>query len=79
MATTRVIEPVTYSSQEAADFLGVSVATLWRLMNAGELSYLRVRNRRRFTQEILDAYLRKSYVDTTPPRPRQRRPRGKAS
>jgi excisionase family DNA binding protein len=54
------IEAKTYSAPEAARRIGCSRATLWRLMDAGELGWTQVRNRRRFTEAQIDDYLAKA-------------------
>ena len=59
------IEAKTYSAPEAARRIGCSRATLWRLMDAGELGWTQVRNRRRFTEEQIDDYLANAKVPPT--------------
>lgn len=44
-------------TKEAAEFLHISRATLYRLMNRGEIRYLQVAGRNQFPVSSLRAYL----------------------
>jgi len=49
-----------YSVPEAAEYLGVSVPTLFRWMKDGQLSFYKVGGSTRFTEEGLDAVIEKT-------------------
>jgi putative molybdopterin biosynthesis protein len=48
----------TYTPEEAADRLSVSLSTIYRLVKAGQLKAARVGRQLRFTAADLDEYLR---------------------
>lgn len=48
------------SINEAADVLGITRATVYRLLRTGELQSVRVGKRRKFRPEDLDAYLERN-------------------
>jgi hypothetical protein len=49
-----------YSKLELAMELGICIRTLDKLMNEGQISYLKVKNRVIFSQEDLDAFCARS-------------------
>jgi len=55
-------EPLTLSSRDVADRLGVSRPTVARLIATGDLQAHRVGRQYRFTESDLDAYLQSARV-----------------
>ena len=60
------------STQEAADALGVSTATVYRMLDAGELDYVKVRSLYRIPKEALG----KEAFEKEAPEPTAEAPRG---
>lgn len=59
-----------YTVKEAAEFLKVAEATIYRAIKAGAISYMCAGKRAyRFTEEDLLAYLTKSATPATPAEP----------
>lgn len=50
---------VTYTAEEVAKMLRVSVATIRRLIKTGEIEAIQVGNQYRITQDALDRYASK--------------------
>jgi excisionase family DNA binding protein len=51
------VQRLAYSSLEAAQLLGLSRATVYNLMNSGELPSMKLGRSRRIRHEVLVAYL----------------------
>lgn len=62
-------ERAVMTREEAADYLGVSVPTLWRMVRAGEVPHVMVGKRARYRREDLDAYLDGNVRTTWEPTP----------
>lgn len=56
-ADDRAIQPVTLTYPEAADYMGVSLATVKRLVADGSLRHVPIGRAIRFRREDLDRYL----------------------
>ena len=55
---------VWFSVREAAEYLGISIPTVFRWMKSGMLSFYKVGNSTRFSQESLDALVKKTTGQT---------------
>ena len=55
--TTPAVQKAALSTQEAAEFLGVSLPTIFRLTRGGELAHLRIGRSIRFRVEDLEDFL----------------------
>jgi excisionase family DNA binding protein len=49
-----------YSPAEVADLLGVSTRTVQRLLDSGQLAFVKVQSRRRIPAWAVDAFLEKA-------------------
>lgn len=48
----------------AADYIGVSVTTLWRLRKVGEIKIVRIGNKANVRKSDLDAFVQRQYDKT---------------
>ncbi|ATC26473.1 helix-turn-helix domain-containing protein [Caulobacter vibrioides] len=63
-------EKLSYRMDEAAEATGLSKATLYRLIERGELTTLKVGTRTLIRREVLEGLLQRLEVASTPPRPK---------
>jgi excisionase family DNA binding protein len=58
-----LIEKTFLSSKELKDFLGVSILTIYRLINSGKLPAFKIGKSLRFHREDIIAYLKAQRID----------------
>ncbi len=74
--------PAWYSTDEAAEDLGISQRTVYNLINTGQLTGRRIGRVIRIRREDLDDYLQRAVIDPgdldhlIPPTPRSTKPDG---
>lgn len=56
-STLTGIAPALLTREEAADYLSVSISTLWRLRDDGDLPYVKIKGKILFRREDLDSFI----------------------